>query len=240
MSPLPQEFVDRWRRRSDNKPGEGTVYWHILLGDNTGLRNIVEQAQQRISNFPHLHLTPLRWLHITTLIAGSTNDINDNNMAEMLAAARSYLAETAPIRVTLQRIIYHPEAIVLGVHPQEALAPIRDAALAATHAAVGQENGTSACLQPWMPHATLCYSTGRQPTRPIIAALGTELPAYEVNIRFLSLVIQRGPERLWQWHHVGAAQLGAALIRDELHTVSQKGEGSCTSRNRVSGKNVLV
>lgn len=208
MSPLPQELVDRWQRRSDNRPGEGTVYWHILLGDNTGLRNIVEQAQERLSNFPHLHLTPLRWLHITTLIAGSTDDIDDNDMVKMLAAARSSLTKTAPIRITLRRIIYHPEAIVLGVHPREALAPIREAALVATHAAIGRHGGASTCIQQWMPHVTLCYSTGRQPADPIIAALGKELPAHEATIRSLTLVVQRGPERLWDWHHIGTAHLG--------------------------------
>jgi 2'-5' RNA ligase len=216
MSPLPQELVDRWQRRSENSPGEGTVYWHILLGDNAGLRNIVEQAQDRLSKFPHLHLTPLRWLHITTLIAGSTDDINDTDMAEMLAAARSRLSTTAPIRVIFQRIFYHPEAIVLGLHPQEALAPVREAALAATHTATGRENAVSGCIPPWMPHVTLCYSTGRQSARPIIAALGTEMPACAVSIRSLSLVVQRGPERLWDWHHIGTAQLGAALTCGEL------------------------
>ena len=209
MSPLPQELVDRWQRRSDNRPGEGTVYWHILLGENTGLRNIVEQAQERLSSFPRLHLTPLRWLHITTLIAGSADDIDDNDMAEMLAAARSYLSKTAPITVTFRRIFYHPEAIVLGVHPLEALAPIREAALAAT----GQENRVPGRVQPWMPHVTLCYSTGCQPAEPIIAALGKELPAHDVTIESLSLVVQRGPERLWNWHHVGAARLGDPDLR---------------------------
>src|ERR1051326_3004268 len=213
MSPLPLELVDRWQRRSDNRPGEGTVYWHILLGDNTGLRNIVEQAQDRLSNFPHLHLTPLRWLHITTLVAGSTDDIDDNDMSAMLSTARAHLSKTNPIRVTFRRVFYHPEAIVLGVHPQKALSPIREAALVATYTATGRHGGVSASIQPWTAHVTLCSSPGRQPAKPIIAALGRELPTHEATIHSLSLVVQRGPERLWDWHHVGTAPFEGSDLR---------------------------
>jgi 2'-5' RNA ligase len=208
MSPLPQELVDRWQNRRESAPGDGTVYWHVLLSEDAKLRSVVEDAHGRLCKFPGLHLTPLRWLHITTLIAGSADDIAESDMSEMLAKARVLLSDRAPIQVTFRRVFYHPEAIVLGIHPHEALAPIREAALAATRAVTGQDGNVSGSAQPWMPHVTLCYSTGRQPAEPIIAALGKELPACDVTIHALSLVVQRGPERLWDWNHIGTARLG--------------------------------
>jgi 2'-5' RNA ligase len=208
MSPLPQELVDRWQNRGENGPGEGTVYWHVLLSADAGLRSMVEEAHDRLSKFSGLHLTPLRWLHITTLMAGLSEGIDDSDMSEMLAKARSLLSDRAPIRVTFRRVLYHPEAIVLGVDPQEALAPIQKAALVATRAVTGHDGTAPGCAQPWLPHVTLCYSTSRQPAEPIIAALGKELPACDVTIQALSLVVQRGPERLWDWHHIGTARLG--------------------------------
>lgn len=214
MSPLPQELVDRWQHRSENSPDEGTVYWHILLGDNAGLRSLAEKARVRLAEFPDLHYTPLRWLHITTLIAGSADEIGDSGMSGMLTEARALLSDTAPIKVSFSRVLYHPEAIVLDVYPQGALAPIHDAALAATRAVTGRDGKDSGCIQPWKPHVTLCYSTGRQPAEPIIAALGKELPTCEVSVQSLSLVVQRGPERLWDWHHIGTVQLGATLPLD--------------------------
>ncbi|HUA27724.1 MAG TPA: TauD/TfdA family dioxygenase, partial [Streptosporangiaceae bacterium] len=48
-------------------------------------------------------------------------------------------------------------------------------------------------------HITVCYSTARQPAAPLIAALGENLPRCEVHVSALSLIIQRGPERLWDW-----------------------------------------
>ena len=209
MSPLPQELVDRWRHRTENAPGEGTVYWHILLGDSTELRSMTEQARARLAKFSHLHQTPLRWLHITTLVAGPADEIGDNGMSGMLAEARALLSGVAPVKITLSRVLYHPEAIVLDVHPHGALAPIHQAALDATRAVTGQDGKVSGSAQPWHPHVTLCYSTGRQPAEPIIASLGKELPACEVSVRSLSLVVQRGPERLWDWRNIGSARLGA-------------------------------
>jgi 2'-5' RNA ligase len=208
MSPLPQELVDRWQHRSENNPGEGTVYWHILLGDNAELRSMVKMAHVRLAKFSGLHQTPLRWLHITTLIAGSIDEIEDSGMSRMLAEARALLSDTAPIKVTLSRVLYHPEAIVLDLYPQGALEPIHEAALAATRAVTGRDGNVSGRIQPWNPHVTLCYSTGRQPAEPIIAALGKELPPCEVSVQTLCLVVQRGPERLWDWQHIGTAQLG--------------------------------
>jgi 2'-5' RNA ligase len=208
MSPLPQQLVDRWENRSENGPGEGTIYWHILLGDNAELRSTAQKAHARLAKFSDLHQTPLRWLHITTLIAGPTDEITYSEMSGMLAEARTILLDTAPIRVSFNRVLYHPEAIVLGVYPQGALAPIHEAALAATRTITGRDGKISDCKQPWKPHVTLCYSTGRQSAEPIIAALGRELPACEVSVQSLSLVVQRGPERLWDWHHIGTARLG--------------------------------
>jgi len=57
---------------------------------------------------------------------------------------------------------------------------------------------------------TLCYSTSRQPAEPIISALGHELPGCEVQIRAVSLVIQRGPERQWDWYPVATTRFGTA------------------------------
>lgn len=210
MSQLPHELLDRWKNRSDNTPGDGTVYWHILLGDNAGLRSMAEKAHVRLSEFSGLHMTPLQWLHITTLIVGSTGDVDQHDMSEMLELARTLLLDRAPVKVVFRRVFYHPEAIVLAVQPQGALAPIRHTALAATRAVTGQNGKISGSSQPWMPHVTLCYSTDRQPAGPIIAALGMELPPCEVSIESLSLVVQRGPERLWDWHHVGTVRLSGS------------------------------
>ena len=50
---------------------------------------------------------------------------------------------------------------------------------------------------------------GKQSMAPIATALGREVPRCDITVGAVSLVIQWGPERLWNWQPVGTANLGA-------------------------------
>jgi 2'-5' RNA ligase len=213
VSPLPRNLADRWRDgRGDADADSETLYWHVLLGHDPQLRSSVRSAQARIARFPGLHMTPLQWLHLTVLIVGRSDQIPDQAIDEMLRVARSLLSRVAPITVEFSHILYHPEAIMLAAHPADALGPVREAARQATQAVSGHEGALSRSSRLWIPHVTLCYSTSDQPAEPIIAALGKNLPSCHVSVDTLSLVIQRGPEWLWDWVPAGAALLGSLLL----------------------------
>lgn len=205
MSPMPAEFTDRWRNRAEPAPGQGLVYWHMLLGGYPEAVATAQEARQRLAPFGGLHLTPLRWLHMTTLIAGPSDQISSAAIQAMAESASRLLAGTAPIAVTLGKILYHPEAIMLAATPAAALTSIREAALAATREITGTDG--QAENKPWTPHITICYSTSRQPAGPIISALGHDLPERRFQVNAVSLVIQQGPERLWDWHPAATVRL---------------------------------
>ncbi len=208
MSPLPRHLFDRWQHRPDPAdPARGVVYWHVLLGDEPQVRELAAAAQQRLAGFTGLHLTPLRWLHITTLVAGSTAEISDGDLKDMLAKAALALSSQPPVTVELGRILYHSEAIMFAVRPAGSLSPLHAAAVQATPVVRGRPSDASGAPAAWIPHMTLCYSTREQPAAPVIAALGKELPRCKVQIEALSLVVQHGPERDWDWRVVGAAHL---------------------------------
>jgi 2'-5' RNA ligase len=203
-------MIDRWKNRADQAPGEDVVYWHMLVGKHPEAVALAHTAQQRLAHFSGLHMTPLKWLHMTALIAGPASQVTPQQLAQMSDTANRLLASTPPITVTLGKILYHPQAIMLAANPPHALAPVRQAALSATSQATGTR------VQPedqvlWTPHVTMCYSTAEQPAEPIITALGHELPRRDIQISALSLVIQRGPERLWDWHPLATARLGTAM-----------------------------
>jgi 2'-5' RNA ligase len=184
------------------------VCWHLLLGDQEPVQAMAREAQQRLAGFTGLHRTPLRWLHATVLLAGRAGDLTQADMDQMLTKARLKLNGTMPTTVTLSRVIYHPEGILLPMSPASALAPIFEAAQAATLEVTGNPGVTSTPGPSWVPHVTLCYSTSQQPAAPIIAALGKSLPAREITIDKLTLVIQRGPAMSWDWRLVDTLQLG--------------------------------
>lgn len=105
VSPLPTYMRDRWSNRAEPKILEG---------------------------FSGFRLTPPRWLHITTLVAGSTAELARDQMSAMVSEAQQRLGDVDPISVTVGKVLYQPEAVMLHVQPVEALQPILGAARAAT------------------------------------------------------------------------------------------------------------
>jgi hypothetical protein len=49
----------------------------------------------------------------------------------------------------------------------------------------------------------ICPASG-----PIVAALGRELPSCQVTLSRIDLVVQEGPERLWNWRSIAEIPFG--------------------------------
>lgn len=203
MSPLPAQFTGRWDNPS-RLLYDNAVCWHLLLGGHAGAQAAAATARNRLAPFAGLRMTPSQWLHVTVQRAGTTDQVTQDDMNRMLATAQAHLARAAPVTVTFQRIFYHPEAIVLSASPASSLAPVLTAARAATREVLGLDADEGG---GWAPHMTLCYSATEQPAAPVIAELGKTVPAFEVTIAELSLVIQDGTEDQWNWRVAGSARL---------------------------------
>jgi 2'-5' RNA ligase len=180
----------------------------MLFHDQPAVAELAALAQQRLSGVADqagLDLVDRQWLHLTTYIVGFADEVPSEILDAMVAAAGNQLATVAPIPVTLGRVYYHPEAVVLVVEPLDALSPVLDAVRSATRLA-GCEGHTDS--DPWLPHITVAYSHGTGPAGPVIAALGRSLPLTEVTIRSVSLVAQDQVGHSWQWQPVAEVQLG--------------------------------
>jgi hypothetical protein len=79
---------------------------------------------------------------------------------------------------------------------------------AATLEVIGTSGSTESAAEAWTPHLTVSYSTGEQAAAPVIAELGMAIPGCEVTVDPLSLVVQDGPEQLWDWQVAGTVCLG--------------------------------
>jgi 2'-5' RNA ligase len=207
MSPLPTQLRDRWLDRSEPDVGSGTLYWHVLLARYPEASQAAAAAQAALADFPGFHMTPSSWIHMTVFLAGPAEEFTRDQMAEMVKIAADDLRETKPIEVDLGRVLYHPEAVMLAAEPADKLRPIRAAARRATAVAIGQEAPAKEPASAWTPHMTVSYSTAAQPAEPVIAALGKRVPTQRIAIDKLDLVVQWGPERLWDWETIGTVEL---------------------------------
>jgi len=213
LSRLPEQMADHWARPM-LQSGRGRLYWHILLGNEPGVQTLIEEAQRRLAGLPGLDMTPQRWLHLTVLIAGLADEFTTSQVDTMLIEARRSLRDVDVMTVTLSRVLYHPEAVVVAARPAEKLTPLLQAVQAATRSARGHTGVLG--HEPWVPHVTLAYSSGVQPAAPVIAALGKELPPCQVAIRTISLVNQLGAEYMWDWRPIAEVPVGAPSIRCKI------------------------
>jgi len=206
MSPFPREMADRWHSRPEPEPGQAQLYWHILMNDQPEVRALAALAQQRLARFPGLHFTPLEWLHSTVHMVGLADDIEVSSIDQMIRLTRQRLHKIPPISVSFGQVLYHPEAVTLGMQPVGALDSLFDAVRDAARSAVGRPG--DAVTTRWPPHVTVAYSTAFQAAGPIITALGRELPDCNVTVSSISLIAQQGAERQWDWRSVAEIQLG--------------------------------
>lgn len=207
MSPLPTHMRDRWASRVEPAADQGTVYWHVLMARYPQAQAAGASAQTALRGIPGLHMTPEAWLHMTLFTAGPTNEIGSpDQLTEMTTNVRAAVDDIDPIHVAVGRVLYHPEAIVLAVEPVEPLRRLRDLVLTATATTVGDVDTLSSSA--WTPHMTVAYSTAGQAAAPIISALGKSVPEQHFLLDSLSLVVQWGPERTWNWEQVSAVELG--------------------------------
>jgi 2'-5' RNA ligase len=208
VSPLPDRMRSRWLGREEPGAGQGDVYWHVLVRRHPELSARLLQAQSALAGFTGLHLTPPDCLHLTVLKAGSTREVSRAEMAAMVGAARRRLDHAAPIRVSFERVLFHPEAIAVLARPAGALLPMLEAAVAATREVTGRavQIGDDGSGQ-WVPHVTIAYSTADQPAAPIISVLGRRIAETPVVVDSMQLVVQWGPERRWDWELVGSVRL---------------------------------
>jgi 2'-5' RNA ligase len=205
VSPLPDQMTNRWRVRPDPAPGEAQLYWHILMRDQPQVCALAATARERLADFSGLHFTPERWLHLTIRKIGPASDHAPAAINAMITQVGQQLAEISPVALTLGRVLYHPEAITLGVDPPDALDQVALVIQNATTCALAWPR--EATTGSWLPHITVAYGTQEQPAAPIISALGRDLPRCSITVDTIHLITQHGSERSWNWQTAATTQL---------------------------------
>jgi 2'-5' RNA ligase len=99
--------------------------WHFTFADQSAVQDLAARYQAKLASLPGLNLVPAHWLHLTTQGVGFTDEVNDDEVAAIIGAARRRLAPLAAIQARLGPARVTPEAILLDVSPVMKLATIR-------------------------------------------------------------------------------------------------------------------
>jgi 2'-5' RNA ligase len=198
---------NHWTLEPGIDPDRAQLMWFMLFGHDPQVTRLARLGQERLAGLDGLDLVPAEWLHMTTLIAGFADQTTDSQIDVMTRRAQRALAGTGPVTVTLGRILYHPRAVMLEAAPRDALQPVLAACRDAISAATGQDGRLH--TDPWVPHITLAYGNAPRPARPVIEALGREVPAAEVTVTSVSLISQ-APSQQWRWRLVEHVPFGTS------------------------------
>jgi 2'-5' RNA ligase len=227
-------MTNRWESRDEPKAGEGRLYWHILFRDQPQVATLASIGQEKLAGLHGLHFTPQQWLHITTLVPGLADEFTSNNIEDMVTRARRLLSEFAPIRITLGRVFYHPEGIILGVGPSRALDSLRKAIWQATSAVKdGSEKLESSQMsdQNVEDHAALLEA--RKQARESLPVGHSERVAAERAVR--QSRIARRSNRQWAIRALKVAQRRAAQKSDPQQAVRTLNRGIATALQWLDG-----
>lgn len=206
--PVPSRLTDRWRSRPEPDPGEGLVYWHVLLDQAPHLRERVLDVRRALSGVRGLHLPPPEWLHLTLMTVCPASALSGSDTTRLLTAAGDRLAGLPAVEAVVEQVLVHAEAIVLRAGPGDMWAGLAAAVAESTMDALPGWDPAEHLTRPWIPHVTLAYSIADQPAAPAVAAAGPRVMPARDPLSTVSLIAQWGPERAWDWEILGTVTLG--------------------------------
>ena len=118
------------------EPGRRGLAWLIPLADQ--LRQLANGYQYALVDLPGFDLVPLEWMHILVQDVGFEDEVGDDKVEALTAAARERLAGTAPLALTFDRGVVLPESLALPAEPQSAIDDLRARLRQATADVVGE------------------------------------------------------------------------------------------------------
>jgi len=200
----PARMSDHWWWRPGVRPGRRTYVWHILFDDQPAVRELARHCQERVGAISCLRPVPVEWLHMTALVAGFADEIEDARVQDMIEAVRERARPLSPVDVSVGRLLRsHTEALVLGVNPEHGLDAVHTLLRDAAAATVDAEPPAD-----WTPHLAVAYSDSDAPAAPVFAAMRPPPEPARVRVGAVHLVSQERVGRAYVWERVATVELG--------------------------------
>lgn len=189
---------DHWWWRPGWRTGRSMYTFHVTFAAQPRLHELVTVYQDALAPLPGLDPIPMQMLHLTMQGIGFTDEVPSQDIAAIAEAALQRLAAQPPVPLVIGPALVDPEAIMLPVHPDAALDPVR----AAVRAAIADVRGPSQVPEgeEWTPHISMAYSHTTDPAAPYIDAITAVSPApAELTVPSVQLIELNRDTHLYQW-----------------------------------------
>ncbi|WP_160147080.1 2'-5' RNA ligase family protein [Thermomonospora echinospora] len=196
---------DHWWWRPGARPGRRMLLWHLLVDDQPDVRALAGRFRERLAGVGGLDPVPDEWLHLTTQIVGFADEIPRDEVKAMTSAVAESFRTLPPVTARIGRLYFYEEGVALGVEPERALDPVRDAIRRGVAQTVTAHQLDD---QPdWTPHLSVAYCNTDGPAEPIFEALADPPEPCRLTVRWAYLVEQVRDGHLYRWDTVAAVPL---------------------------------
>ncbi len=185
------------------RPGRPMYAWHVTFRDQPAVQDLAARARAVLRDVPRLEPVPGPWLHLTVQDIGFSDEVDGDDLAAIIAGARSRLATLAPAAVTIGPARVLDEGIGCDAHPATALSPARDA----VRAAIGDvwDPARVPGQADWWPHVSLAYASGGGQ----LALAGFD-EAAAITVTEIQLILLSRDGYRYEWETQATVRLGAA------------------------------
>jgi 2'-5' RNA ligase len=197
--------------------GQQFYSWYLTFEDCPSLHDLAEYYDRAIAGLP-VDIVPPRWLHLTLQSVGVADDVSITDVLRIGCDAQARCASMPRFEVSVERVLVHPEAVIMLVSPHESIKAVRwalrdaiagvwgrDAVLDTESRGVGESDG-------FVPHITLAYSRSDGPAAPLIDAVrAVDRRSVTVPFNEAHLLLVTRDIPAYRWSPVAVATLGRTV-----------------------------
>jgi 2'-5' RNA ligase len=205
----PVLLSDHWWWRPGWRVGRRMWTWHVTFdGPHGGALRDLAAAHAPLLDEPGLDVVPAPWLHLTVQGVGFSDELDDDDVERVLAAARTRLAALAPFDVVLGPAVVHGGGVLLPASPAEPFQALLRELRAAVAEALGpgRVEGDGAGFRP---HVSLAYSNRTWDASALAERLGdAQTATARVRVSEAQLIRLGRDEHVYRWDAAHRAPLG--------------------------------
>ncbi len=193
------EMLCHWDR-----PHRTSYHWLLPIGQNAAAVALTKRCQAYLPQEGLDHI-PEEWLHLTIRRLGYADELSEVSLAESVASVASAVKQCDPFDMTLIPLAGSPGAVRFSVAPWKPLAQLFQAVTG------GPGFGQIEPLSIYRPHVGVAYSSARQPSGPVAAAVRVAAesePRIEIPIDRISLVRLWRRNACYMWDQLADVDLG--------------------------------